>query len=882
MRWLEKLRMRIEMLFQRDNAAARLDEELRFHLEHQIDENLAAGMSAAEARYAALQTFGNPSLLRDQSRATWSWNWFESLLRDVHLSVCTLARTPGFAAIAILVMALGIGANVALFTIVRSVLLKPLPFKDPGSLVRLYESSADGNFPHNNSAGGVFAEWKKQNRSFADMALCGYASYNLSGAGEQLPESVRAATFSSNLLLVFGVQPAIGRGFTADDDKPSANPTVLLSWGLWKRRFGGNPFILNQTILLDAKPFTVIGVMPSWFAFPQPSVQLWTPIYYNEPPQLIRMLDVHDYRAFGRLKPGVTDAQAEAELSLITHRIRDQHPDLAFLSISAKVRPLLVALVGDMKTPLYVLLAATGCVLLIACLNVANLLVARAAARRKEQAIRIALGGSRMRLLRQHLMESFLLTAVGGVLGSLLAVGVLHWFVSTRQDMARSESIGVDGFVVAFTIGLVVLCAAFAGLISSLPAKNDEVLTSLQESSRSHSAGHVRVRLRAVLLTLEVGLTVVLLIGAGLLLRSYDKLRATDLGCITENVLKMDLTLPQARYKQPAQVVNFFESLLPRVRNLPGVAAAGLVFPVVPGDGSGGDNGFVIAEHPPIPLGKMQDALHRWVDPGYFAAIGIPILRGHTLDDNQQPGHATEVVISNTFARQYFPQEDPIGKHLITWGKYRYEIVGVVGDTGTGAGDQIRPAMYFPLYASEDINGAALVIRSNQDVTAFALPVQRIVAQLDRDLPVSDVLTMDQVMGRNTMDASFDATLLVVFAALALLLAAVGLFGVLSYIVTQRTSEIGIRIALGARREQVLRLVLTDGLKPALFGLILGLAASAGTVQLIESMLYDTKPLDPTIFAAVAAVLLLVAALACLLPAWRASRLDPMQALRTE
>ena len=434
----------------------------------------------------------------------------------------------------------------------------------------------------------------------------------------------------------------------------------------------------------------------------------------------------------------------------------------------------------------------------------------------------------------------------------------------------------------AFTIGLVVLCAAFAGLISSLPAKNDEVLTSLQESSRSHSAGHVRVRLRAVLLTLEVGLTVVLLIGAGLLLRSYDKLRATDLGCITENVLKMDLTLPQARYKQPAQVVNFFESLLPRVRNLPGVAAAGLVFPVVPGDGSGGDNGFVIAEHPPIPLGKMQDALHRWVDPGYFAAIGIPILRGHTLDDNQQPGHATEVVISNTFARQYFPQEDPIGKHLITWGKYRYEIVGVVGDTGTGAGDQIRPAMYFPLYASEDINGAALVIRSNQDVTAFALPVQRIVAQLDRDLPVSDVLTMDQVMGRNTMDASFDATLLVVFAALALLLAAVGLFGVLSYIVTQRTSEIGIRIALGARREQVLRLVLTDGLKPALFGLILGLAASAGTVQLIESMLYDTKPLDPTIFAAVAAVLLLVAALACLLPAWRASRLDPMQALRTE
>lgn len=882
MRWLAKLGMRIQMLFQRGKAVARLDEELRFHLERQIDENRATGMNAVEARYAALKAFGNPALLREQTRTTWSWNWFESLLRDVYLSARTLARTPGFAAIAILVMGLGIGSNVALFTIVRSVLLKPLPYKDPGSLVRLYESSADGNFPFNNSAGGVFAEWRKQSRSFADLALSGEVSYNLSGAGEQLPESVRAATFSSNLLPMLGVRPALGRSFTADEDQPSANPTVLLSWGLWKRRFGGNPSILNQTILLDAKTYTVIGVMPSWFAFPQPSVQLWTPIYYNETPQMIQMLDDHEYWAIGRLRPGVTEAQAEAELSLITHRLRDQHPDLAFLSIGAKVRPLLVALVGDLRTPLYVLLAATGCVLLIACLNVANLLVARAAARRKDQAIRIALGGSRMRLLHQHLMESFLLTAAGGALGSLLAVGVLHWFVSTRQDMARSESIGVDGFVVAFTLGLVVLCAAFAGLISSLSAKSDQVLTSLQESSRAHSAGLIRVRLRAVLLTLEVGLTVVLLIGAGLLLTSYDKLRATDLGCITENVLKMDLTLPQARYKQPPQVVNFFETLLTHVRNYGGVAAAGLVFPVVPGDGHRGDNGFAIAEHPPLPLGKMQDALHRWVDPGYFAAIGIPILRGHTLDDNQQPGHATEVIISKTFERQFFPHEDPIGKHLITWGKRRLTIVGVVGDTSTGAGDQIRPAMYFPLFAAEDINGAALVVRSERDVTVFSLPVQRIVAQLDRDLPVSDVLTMDQVMGRNTMDASFDATLLVVFAALSLLLAAVGLFGVLSYIVTQRTSEIGIRIALGAGREQVLRLVLADGLRPALFGLVFGLLASAGTVHLIESMLYDTEPLDPTIFAAVAAVLLLVAALACLLPAWRASRLDPMQALRTE
>ncbi len=885
MRLFHKLAVLFQMLFRRGKEGAHLTDELQFHLDQQIAENIAAGMSREEATHAAVRSFGNPTALRDETRNTWSWSWLESLVRDARIAARTVLRTPGFAIVATLVMALGIAANVALFTIVRSVLLKPLPFNDPDQLVRLYEHEHVGgaDYPYNVTAGGIFAEWKKQNKSFSDLAILGYAGYNISGTGGQLPENVRAAEFSWNLLPTLGVQPELGRNFTAADDQPSANATVILSWGLWKRRFGGSHSILGQTILLAAKPYTVIGVMPAWFALPDQGVQLWTPIYHEEHADLMQALDDHDFIVIGRLKPGVTQTQGMTELSLITRRIHDQHRDLAFVSDAANIRPLLDSIVRDMKTPLYVLLGATGCVLLIACLNVANLLVARAAARRKELAVRTALGGSRLRLLREHLMESFLLSAAGGVLGCALAYAVLQLLINAREDMTRAEAIHMDGIVALFTVALIVLCAMFAGLISAVSGKGDQVLAVLQDSSRSNSAGHGRATLRRVLLALEVGLTVVLLVGAGLLLKSYAKLRSADLGCITQNVLTMNLDLPEARYTQMTQRVNFFETLLARVRNLPGVRAAGLIFPVVPGNGLGGDNGFTIVEHPPLPAGQGMFALHRWIDPGYFGAIGIPLLRGRTLDEDQRPGHDTQVVISDAFARKYFPGEDPIGRHIRNdHTGHTNEIVGIVGNTRFEIGEPPRPMMYAPLYGDEGMNGAALVVRSDQDVTQFAMPIQQIVQQLDRDLPLSYILTMDQVIGRNIMDQSFNAVLLLSFAVLSLVLAAVGLFGVLSYIVAQRTTEIGIRIALGAQREQVMRLMLGDGLRPALFGLFLGLIASAGVTRLIQSMLYGTSPFDPGVFVFVAVMLLLVAAAACALPAWRASRLDPMQALRTE
>jgi predicted permease len=862
--------------FRRRRADLELQQEIEAFIEEEVSENLARGMSRAESQRQARIKFGSPQRVRED---LWRQNTFtalDSLARDLRFAARTLRRTPGFAVIAILVIALGIGVSVASLTIVRSVLINPLPFPNSERLVRLYEQD------HDAETGGTFSAWKAENQSFTDMAIGGTMRHNLSGSADEMPETVHAGTFSWNVLSTLGVQPALGRNFTADDDEPSANPTALLSWNLWKRRFNGNPTIVNQTIRLDARLYTVVGVMPPWFAYPDPTVQLWTPIYYEERAGLMQDPGNHQFWVIGRLKPGVSQSQGVAELSLISRRLHDQHRDIAFVASSATARPLLESVVGDVKTPLYILLAATICLLLIACLNVANLLVARSAARRKEHSIRMALGGGRLHLLRQHLMESSLLSCAGGSLGLLLAYAAIQWVVRTRPDMARVEAVRMDAYAVVSAAGLVVLCALLSGLVASFNVRRVTLLSMLQESSRSNSAGRASARLRSVLLSLEVGLTVVLLMAAGLLLKSYGKLRSVNLGCSTENVLKLDLKLPRARYTRP-QMQNFFQLVLSGVRGLPGIRGAGLIKGGVPGDGYGPDDGFDIVEHATFPPDQRPFAIHRWVDPGYFAAIGIPVLRGRTFDGNQELGHATQLIISESFARQYFSGEDPLSKHLSLQAGRPREIVAIVGDTRFAPGESPLPVIYSQLLTdpNRDVDGATLVVRSDSNVLQFALPIQRLLWQLDRDIPASNILTLDQVVGRNTRNVSFDAFLVAAFAALSLLLAAVGLFGVLSYIVVQRTSEMGIRIALGAQRKQLLQLVMADGLRPALIGLAIGSAASAGLTQWIRSMLYQTEPLDIAVYITVSFALLLVAAAACLIPAWRASQLDPMRALRT-
>jgi predicted permease len=876
----------LRALFHKNRIEQEMDDELRFHLEKEAEQNIACGMSPKEARYAALRQFGNFGQIKEECRDTWGVRFVSAFGQDIRYGFRQLRRNAGFTVVAVLTLALGIGATTALFTVVRSILLKPLPYKDPARLLRLYERSADRNFPYNYSAGGVFAEWKKQSQAFSSMALVSPgAGYSLAGAGGQLPEKLLAAKCTSNLFSTLGVKPALGRSFTAPEDQPSAPATVVLSWGLWQRHFGGDRSILNRTIDLDARPFTVIGVMPAWFAYPDESVQLWTPIYHEEPAQEIQAIDSHDYMAIGRLKDGVTPAEATAELSVIVQRLHNQHLDDPFVSVGANSQPLLEDMVGNVKTPLYVLLAATSCLLLIACLNVASLQVARSEARRKELAVRAALGGSRWRLIGGNLAESLLLSGGGGGAGLLMAYALVVAFVATRADISRIQAIHMDGVVAAFVVGLVFVCAIFASIASSLSLKSGQILPSLQESSRAQSAGRGRVRLRKWLLSLEVALTVVLLIGAGLLIKSYQRLRSSDLGCITNNVLTMRFNLPEAKYGHAAERVNFYESLLERVRALPGVKAAGLVR-VVPGQGYGGDSGFTIAGHPPLPVGKGQTAIVRWADPGYFAALGIPLLRGRTFDESQRLQNARQVIISQSFARQYFPGEDPVGKHLLTMGQRPFEIIGVVGDTRFNVAKPVQPMMYFPIFARlyEDsvVPFATLAVRSARDVTSLALPVQRVFQQLDPELAVSDVLTMNQVIGKSTFDANFDATLLLAFAVLSLTLASVGLFGVVSYIVAQRTREIGIRVALGARKRHVLRLIIGQGMVPTLVGMAVGIAGALALTRFLASLLYGVKPTDPLTFIAVSLILIAVSLVACYIPSRRAARVDPMVALRYE
>jgi len=860
---------------------ADLERELQTDLELEEEEQRERGLPPEEARYAARRAFGNPTLIREQTRATWSAIWLESIARDLRFSLRTLRRTPGFTAIAVIVMALGIGANVALFTVVRGVLLKPLPFHDPDRLVMLYEAGLheDDTAGSNVVSGGMYAEWRKQNSSYSSLALAQGIKVGLSTSDGQLPEKLNSAVFSWDMLRTLGVQPALGRDFIQADDSPTSNGTVLLSWGLWKRRFGGDPAVVNRTIELDAERYTVIGVMPDWFDFPDPSTQLWTPVYHDATEGTMTSYSSHRFRVVGRLKPGVSAAQGIADLSIISRRIHNAHLNDPFVFQSARSRPLLDHIVGDIKKPLYVLLEATCCLLLIACLNVANLLVARAAARRKELAIRTALGGGWLRLMREQLMESLLLSAAGGALGLLFAFAALHWLTRTRHGMSRVESIHIDGVVAAFTVGIIVLCALFSGLIATCSTSDKRILGALHEASHSVSGGSAQAALRKALLTLEVGLTVILLIGAGLLLKSYERLRSADIGCSTQDVITMHLGLPDARYATHAKRANFYERLLERVRALPGVEAAGFVTSV-PGQGYGSDRTFSIVEHPPLPQGRGLFALSRWADPKYFGAMGIPILRGRIFDDGKRLDAANEAVISQSFANQYFPDEDPLGKHLRARGKDAV-IVGIVGDTRYEIGEAPRPIQYYPLSVGVETVGT-LVIRSRLELEQFALPVQRIVSEMDRDLPVSDVLTMNQLLGQTTLDQSFNAALLAAFATLSLALAAVGLFGVMSYIAAQRTTEIGICVAMGAKREHVMRKMLLDGMRPAVLGLVVGLAASLEAVRLIRALLYEIKPLDPAVFAAVVAMLLAVAAFACIVPAWRASRLDPMRALRAE
>jgi putative ABC transport system permease protein len=811
----------------------------------------------------------------------------ELAMRDVRCGARTLSRSRGFSFVAIAVMALCIGAATSLFTIVRSVLLRPLPFRDPARLVMVYEHFRDAGFNsqgfnYNGVAPADYRDWRAQTHGFEDMAAWRYAEINLTGERGELPELVEARAGSWNLFSLLGVQPALGRSFTEAEDRPSG-AVVLLSWNLFERRFGGESAIVGKQIHLDGKPYTVIGVLPKWFNYPDAKVQLWVTFASGMPPEILEHHDYHFARVIARLRPDVSLANALSQVEAVQYRLhlRNLHAPVAE---DVAPRTLNEDLARDVKKPLVILMCAVACLLLIGCLNVANLLVARGAARQKEVAIRGALGAGRLTLIREQLTESLLICAAGGVGGILLSFAATKWLTSAWKDLPSAEGIHVDGLVMGFACALVFLSALLAGLLPAISSTTKAVFALLQASSRGTAGSQSRTALRKTLLTVEIAMTVVLLIAAGLLLKSFWRLRATNIGCAIDNVLTMGYSLPSQKYDNPAKVDAFNEALLDRVQALPGVRAAA-IGTVVPGAGAKDDAIFTIPEHPSTaPGAPLPDALFRMVSPSYFSTLQIPLLSGRFFTSQDRTGRPRTVIVSSVLARQYFPGEIALGKHLhlVPYGNADYEIVGVVGDTLHQVGQPEMAVMYFPVLNGDETRGMTLVVRTASDPLPFSVPIQKQIAQIDSEMPVSDVLTMQQIIGDSLVNQSLISTLVLAFAVLSLLLASVGLYGVLAYLVAQRTSEIGIRIALGAQREQVLRLMLLDGLQPALIGLGLGLAASVGAGQLIRSVLYGTQAVDPVVFAAVTATLVVVAAIACLAPAWRASRLDPMQALRTE
>jgi predicted permease len=874
---------RLLVFFHKRRPDENLDAELRAHLQLLTEENLRRGMTPEEARYAARREFGGIEQTMEHYREQRGLPFLDTLAQDVRLGLRGFVKRPGFACLAILTLALGIGVNTSLFTIVHGVLFSPLPFREPDRLVSLWERIVvEGNdSPHNVVSGGVFQAWQRQATSFEQLALIGEDSANLSGDGGSLPEAIGTRYCSFNLFPMLGVQPIHGRPFSAEDDRPNANATVLLTYGLWKRRYGGEPAAVGKTILLNAKPYTVIGVLPSWLDYPDTRVQVWLPVRHEISASDLDSRSSHRFFVTARLKPGVSRAQAYSELEGIQERMHEQFPG-ELMGKGANVVPLSEDFVRDVKTSLCVLMGAVGCVLLITCLNIANLFVARGAARRKETAVRAALGGSRWRLMREQLTESLLLTFAGGALGALLAYASIQWLVALRENLPRANSIHVDQAALLFTVAITVLSGVFAGLLPALSATRHGFLEPLKENSRAVGGGQARAGLRKLLLMAEMALTVVLLIGAGLLLKSFAELRSVNMGCATNNVLTMSLTLPEAKYKEFWKIAQFFDNLLAQVRAIPGVSAAGFVT-VVPGGGHFEDNTFTIEGRPPLATGQFQDATVLGADPGYLRVMDIPLLRGRYYTDADRRENLNAVIVSESMAKHFFPGDDPLGKRVVMdWqGKPRFEVVGVVADVISNLDGPPEPTIYFPLNSGR-FNSGGLVVRSTREVTSLALPIQKAIAGMDKDLPVSDVLTMEQVIGKSTVNSRFDAVLVLLFAVLALILAAVGLYGLLSYLVTQRTSEIGLRLALGAQRSAVMRLMLADGLRPTLIGLAIGLAGGAVAARLIRSVLFGTHPIDATVFAGVGLVVVVVAVVASMLPAWRASRFDPMAALRCE
>jgi len=815
-----------------------------------------------------------------------------TFIQDLRYGLRLLGRSPGFTAIALLTLTLGIGATAAIFSVVDAVLLRALPYRDPQRLVSVFEDSSAVGFPRNTPAPGNYAEWKGQTRIFEDVAAAAeygrFNVYNLTGgpaeqSGE--PEKLQGAAVTRNLFNVLGAKPALGREFLPEEDRPGGPHVVLINYGLWKGRFAGDPGIAGRAIVLNGEKYTVVGVMPAGFAYPSASADLWRPMGFTQ--DQLSNRGSHYLEVVARLRPGVTLAQANAGLQVLCQRMARSYPDTNALIRRFFAEPLQDTYTQGARTGLIVLMAAVGFILLIACANIANLLLARATGRQREIAVRTALGAARGRIARQILTESALLAAGGGLLGILLAdwcFGFLKNLIPA--DLTRSATLALDPGVLAFAVAISLASSLLFGMAPALQVSRIDLNAVLKEGGRG-SAGPHRGLMRDILVIGEVALSLMLLVGSGLLLKSFAKLRGLDPGFRADHVLTVRVDAPMTKYGDFTKRAAFFERVAERVRTLPGVLAAGFTS-ALPLTWDGGTGAFApegVAPRPDL----NWEANNRVVSPGYFEAMRIPLRGGRLFQDSDGADAQPVAIVNETMARKFWPNQDALGKRFKFGGPGDkapwLRIAGIVGDVRQmRLNEPPRQEMYFPLWQAKDnwMVPRDLAIRTRGDPLSLAGAVRQAVWSIDKDQPVSNIMTLDGLLDQEVAQRRVQATLLGGLAALALILACIGIYGVLSYLVTQRTREIGVRVALGASAYDVFRTVAGQGMALTGIGIAAGLAGALALSRLLGSLLFGVSAGDPLAYAGAIAVFGSVALLACYFPARRAARVDPMVTLRYE
>jgi predicted permease len=888
-RWGHVLRMRFRTLAKRKRVETELDKELRYHIQRQTEENMAAGMNAREAREAASRMFGGVSQIEEECRDMRQTQYLENFLQDLRYAVRILGKSPSFTVVIVLTLALSIGANSAIFSVIDGVLLKPLPYPQAGRIVRVFYRSAEyPKFPLNP---WDFLDFRARNRSFENFAVYTHADVELSGTGSD-PVKLSAFRISSGYFRVLGVQPARGREFDFSEERPGNGNVVILSDRLWRNQFGAAADILGRKLLLDSQPYTVVGLMPAGVDHPGNSynsvaygdtVDAWTPFTFDGNPN---NRGSHYIEGIGRLKPGVTAEQAAADFNGIMTELASQHEGDKGWTIY--IVPLFQEIVGPVQKMLLVLLAAVGLVLLIACVNAANLLLARAAARQKEIAVRAALGAGRGRLAHQMLAESLVISLLGGALGALLAtVGVRVLVSFLPQGFPRTDAIQVNGFVFAFTALVAVATGLFFGLIPAVKASRIDPQQGLHEAGRGFSGSGRQTRLRAALVVGEVGLACLLLVGAGAMLRSFVNLLRLDPGFQPEHVLTAEIALPRANYKTTDSIANFYHQLLTSLNTLPGVHAvgAGTDLPWTGYDENIG--GFTIEGKTPPPHEEFNARYHT-ASADYFRAVGIPLVRGRFFDQRDTKDAPKALIINDVMARRYWPGEVAVGKRITFDDKPKesdwFRVVGVVGDVkDTPASGGAQPAFWWPVLQQPfPFPNMTVVLRGNTEPQLLTEALRTKVRELDPSLAVAHVRLLDRIVEEQLSTPRFALFLIGLFAALALLLAAIGIFGVISYSVSQRMHEFGMRVALGASSWNLIKMVMKQGVWLSAIGVALGLGCALVFGGVLDSLLYGVSARDPLTLIGVGVMAVGTAALASLPSARRATSADPMTSLRAE